>query len=196
MPALESPGPVRKLTILQRTVEELNGVAIAGISWGTNKKPFPEAPDSWFDGRTDWAGLDPSAISWPNTLIEASDLTEKIRQITQYYTRIRNMRCVRVVTGDGGNRSAGGGYTSTASNVDLTKITHTKESQPTIISNYFDIQSTTAISRGNLNNFILGMSQRYQILRPNILGDGGTEYRVAVCHASCHSSCHSSRGRR
>lgn len=196
MPNLENPGPVRKLTILQRTIEELNGVATPGIVWGTNNKPFPEAADSWFEGRTDWGGLDPNGISWDASLIDASDLTEKIRQITQYYTRIRNMRCVRVITGGGGNLPAGP-YTSTTQNVDLTRVAFTKDGvQPTIISNYFDIQSSSIISRGNVNNFILGMSQRYQILRPNILGDDGTTYKVSICHTSCHTSCHSSRGRR
>ena len=196
MPNLENPGPIRKLTILQRTIEELNGVATPGIVWGTNNKPFPEALDSWFEGRTDWGGLDPAGVSWTATLIEASDLTEKIRQITQYYTRIRNMRCVRVITGNGGNTPAGP-YTSTTQNVDLTRIAFTRDGQqPTIISNYFDIQSNSIIGRGNVNNFILGMSQRYQILRPNILGDDGTTYRINICHTSCHSSCHSSRSRR
>ena len=196
MPNLENPGPIRKLTILQRTIEELNGVATPGIVWGTNNKPFPEALDSWFEGRTDWGGLDPAGVSWTATLIEASDLTEKIRQITQYYTRIRNMRCVRVITGNGGNTPAGT-YTSTTQNVDLTRIAFTRDGQqPTIISNYFDIQSNSIIGRGNVNNFILGMSQRYQILRPNILGDDGTTYRINICHTSCHSSCHSSRSRR
>jgi hypothetical protein len=199
MPNLENPGPIRRLTIIQRTIEELNGVATAGVTWGTNNKPFPEAPGEWFGAANNWSGLDPASVDanyGALGLIEASGLTEAIRNITQYYTRIRNMRCVRVVTGNGGNRSAGGPYTSTASNIDLTRITHTTQSQPTIISNYFDIQSSSLINRGNINNFILGMSQRYQILRPNILGDNGTDYRVEVCHASCHSSCHSSRGRR
>lgn len=201
MPNLESPGPVKRLTIIQRTIEELNGVALPGITWGTNNKPFPEAPDSWFQGRTDWSGLDPVAVDanyGALGVIEASGLTEAIRNITQYYTRVRNMRCIRTISGDGGNKAnAGSPYTSTASNVDLTRITFTKDgAQPTIISNYFDIQSTYPISRGNLNNFILGMSQRYQILRSNILGDDGTSYKVTVCHASCHTSCHSSRGRR
>jgi hypothetical protein len=201
MPNLENPGPIRRLTIIQRTIEELNGAATAGIVWGTNNKPFPEAPDSWFEGPTSWAGLDPAVV---NTnygelgVIEASSLTEAIRLITQYYTRIRNMRCVRVITGGGGNRpNAGSPYTSTASNVDQTKMAFTKDGQqPTIISNYFDIQSSSLIYRGNVNNFILGMSQRYQLLRPNVLGDDGTSYKVSVCHASCHTSCHSSRGRR
>lgn len=200
MPNLENPGPIRRLTIIQRTIEELNGVATAGITWGTNNKPFPEAPNDWFGGANNWGGLDAAAVDanyGALGLVEASGLTESIRNITQYYTRIRNMRCVRVVTGNGGNKPvAGSPYSSTASNVDLTRITHTKESQVTIISNYFDIQESSLIYRGNINNFILGMSQRYQILRPNILGDNGTDYRVEVCHASCHSSCHSSRGRR
>lgn len=199
MPSLELPGPIRRLTIIQRTIEELNGVALSGITWGTNNKPFPEAPADWFDGANNWAGLDPTVVNnnyGALGVIEASALTEAIRNITQYYTRIRSMRCVRVITGSGGNRSAGGPYTSTASNIDLTRVTHTKESQATLISNYFDIQSTSVINRGNINFFILGMAQRYQILRPNILGDDGTSYRVEVCHASCHSSCHSSRGRR
>ena len=198
MPNLESPGPVRKLTIIQRAIEELNGVALPGITWGTNAKPFPEAPDYWFAGRTDWGGLDPIGQNnaFTDVTIEASNLTEKIRQMTQYYTRIRNMRCVRVITGGGGNTPAGP-YPNTTYNVDQTKIAFTADGQqPTIISNYFDIQSSYLISRGNLNNFILGMSQRYQILRPNILGDDGTTYNVSVCHTNCHSICHSSRGRR
>ena len=198
MPNLESPGPIRKLTIIQRTIEELNGVALPGIIWGTNAKPFPEAPAGWFAGRTDWGGLDPSAENngFSDTLIDASNLTEKIRQITQYYTRIRNMRCVRKITGAGGNKPSGP-YPDATFNVDQTKVAFTTDGQqPTIISNYFDIQSSYLISRGNLNNFILGMSQRYQILRPNILGDDGETYKVSVCHTSCHSSCHSSRGRR
>lgn len=198
MPNLESPGPVRRLTIVQRTIEELNGVALPGIVWGTNAKPFPEAPNSWFGGRTDWAGIDPvaqNATYGALGVIDASDLTESIRQITQYYTRVRNMRCVRVISGAGGNTS-NGPYPNTTYNVDQTKVAYTTVPQPTIISNYFDIQSTYPISRGNLNNFILGMSQRYQILRPNIAGDDGSTYKVSVCHTSCHSSCHSSRGRR
>ena len=43
MPALENPGPVRRLTIVQRTIEQINGVALRGITWGTNSQPFPEA---------------------------------------------------------------------------------------------------------------------------------------------------------
>lgn len=199
MPNLENPGPIRRLTIIQRTIEELNGAATAGITWGSNNKPFPEAPDEWFDGPNNWGGLDPAVVNdnyGALGLVEASSLTEAIRQITQYYTRIRNMRCVRVVTGGGGNTPAGPLTNPATQNVDLTRISHTKETQATIISNYFDIQSGSLIYRGNVNNFILGMSQRYQILRPNILGDNGTDYKVSVCHTSCHSSCHSSRGRR
>lgn len=200
MPSLENPGPVRRLTIVQRTIEQINGVARTGIVWGTNAKPFPEAEDSWFSGRNDWGGLDPNAVdSTYGSLgrIEADGLTESIRQIIQYYTRIRNMRCVRKVTGSGGNRPAAGSpYTSTSSNVDQTKIAFTTEEQPTVISNYFDIQANSVISRGNLNNFILGMSQTYQILRPNIAGSDGETYYKEVCHVSCHSSCHGSRGRR
>lgn len=199
MPNLENPGPIRRLTIIQRTIEELNGAALAGIVWGTNNKPFPEALNEWFEGPTNWGGLDPATVDanyGALGLIEASTLTEAIRNITQYYTRVRNIRCVRVITGNGGNTPAGP-YTSTTQNVDLTRIAFTRDGQqPTIISNYFDIQSSSLIYRGNINNFILGMSQRYQILRPNILGDDGTSYKISICHTSCHSSCHSSRGRR
>jgi len=199
MPSLESPGPIRRLTIVQRTIEQINGVARTGIVWGTNIKPFPEAEDGWFAHRTDWGGLDPVEVN--NNFgalgtIEADSLTEGIRLIIQYYTRIRNIRCVRKVTGGGGNRPAGP-YTATTSNVDLTRIANTADGiQATVINNYFDIQSNNIISRGNLNNFILNMSTVYQTLRPNILGDDGTTYYKEVCHVSCHSNCHSSRGRR
>jgi hypothetical protein len=199
MPALESPGPIRRLTIVQRTIEQINGVALNGIIWGTNSKPFPEAEDGWFAQRTDWAGLDPFSVD--SNLgglgrIEADGITEAIRNIIQYYTRIRNIRCVRKVTGGGGNR-AGGPYTSTASNVDLTRIANTADGQQaTIIFNYFDIQSGNTINRGNLNTFINSMSQVYSGLRQNILGQDGTEYYKEVCHVSCHSNCHNSRGRR
>lgn len=200
MPALENPGPVRRLTIIQRTVEQINGVARTGIIWGTNAKPFPEAEDGWFEGRTDWGGADPTVLN--NSLgalgtIEADGLTEYIRQVIEYYTRIRNMRCVRKVTGGGGNRPAPGSpYTSTSANYDQTKIAFTRDPQATTISNYFDIQSNNVISRGNLNNFILGMSQTYQVLRPNISGGDGETYYKEVCHVSCHNNCHNSRGRR
>jgi hypothetical protein len=199
MPALENPGPIRRLTIVQRTIEQINGVALRGITWGTNAKPFPEAETGWFAQRTDWGGLDPASVDagyGALGLIEADGVTEGIRQIIQYYTRIRNIRCVRKVTGGGGNRAAGP-YTSTASNVDLTRIANTADGeQATVINNYFDIQSNNIISRGNLNNFILNMSTIYQVLRPNILGDDGTTYYKEVCHVSCHSNCHNSRGRR
>jgi hypothetical protein len=199
MPALESPGPVRRLTIVQRTIEQINGVALRGITWGTNSTPFPEAETGWFAHRNDWGGLDPVTVN--NNLgalgrIEADGITEAIRNIIQYYTRIRNIRCVRKVTGGGGNLAAGP-YTTTNSNVDLTRIAVTADGeQATIINNYFDIQSNNTINRGNLNNFILNMSTIYQVLRPNILGDDGTTYYKEVCHVSCHSNCHNSRGRR
>ena len=201
MPQLENPGPIRRLTIVQRTIEQINGVARQGIVWGTNSKPFPEAETGWFAARTDWAGLDPVSVNsgfGGLGTIEADTLTEGVRGIVQYYTRIRNIRCVRKVTGGGGNRPAPGSpYTSTASNVDLTRIAITADGeQPTTINNYFDIQANSIISRGNLNNFILSMSQVYQTLRPNILGDDGTTYYKEVCHVSCHSNCHNSRGRR
>ena len=197
MPSLESPGPVRRLTIIQRTIEEINGTAL-NMSWGTNKKPFPEAPDWWFGGRTDWSGLDPAAVDANYGAlgrIEASGLTEAVRNITQYYTRVRNMRCVRKITGNGGNAPAGP-YPDTSYDVDQTKVAFTNTPQATTISNYFDVQSDTIINRGNLNNFILGMSTRYQILRSNIDGDDATTYKVSVCHTNCHNNCHSSRGRR
>lgn len=198
MPALENPGPIRRLTIVQRIVEQMNNTAKTGIVWGTNVKPFPEAEDSWFSGRTDWAGLDPASLDatyGPLGTIEADGLTENIRVIAEFYSRIRQMRCVRKVTGGGGNRPAGP-YTSTQSNFDRTRIAFTNAQQTLNPSNYYDIQAFNIISRGNLNNYIIGLSTQYGTLRGNIAGDDGETYYKEVCHVSCHNNCHNSRGRR
>jgi hypothetical protein len=202
MPQLENPGPVRRLTIVQRTIEQVNGVVNAPgtVIWGTNVKPFPEAPTEWFAHPTNWGGLDPVSVDATGSLgtgrVEADSVTEGIRQIVQYYSRIRSMRAVRKVTGGGGNAAAGP-YTSTASNVDLIRTANTADGQQvTLINDYRDIQSGNIINRSNLNQFILNMSSTVAQQKNNILGQDGNDYYVEVCHVSCHNNCHNSRGRR
>lgn len=170
--------------------------ARAGISWGTNNKPFSQMPTSYFGGpynsppaRSSYASDD--TIGSAGGLITASTLRNGLVGATTNWTHLRNMRARRFYNSQGTYYLQ---YDQTA------KAYQTTGQRQAIAAPGIPTLGPTAggliyigsdAANTGLEEYFARLRSAYYTRRDSyILRD------VYVCHYSCHSNCHGSRGRR
>lgn len=183
--------PINAQNIVDRFADYVVATGNAGISWGTNAKPFSEMPDATFGGTTSGRAIGITGSNVSATPITGSTIYNALNAETQTYSNIRNLRARLNVTGGGGNT----GSRPTAGIVyDQTAVAHlsTAYRQSQINATNPNVSSGNVISASNLETLFDRLrtiySSNYRATTQTITID--------VCHASCHSNCHSSRGRR
>lgn len=189
---------VRNSNVVDRWEDYVADAARTGVSWGLNRKPFSQAPDSWFGGN--YNGLPArTAYSSDNmvgdtgTIITASTLRDGLIAATSNWTHLRNMRARRYYNSQGRNILQ---YDNTAKAYQTTGERLTIASPgipvngPTNNPSYLITIGSNSSNTG-LEEYLAQLREAYYVIRDN------TVDRISyVCHYSCHYSCHGSRGRR
>lgn len=186
--------PITKQNIVDRFADYVQGSANSGISWGTNVYPFPEfSHGGIFGGPVSGKGMEVNGDSIGTNgygEITAQNIYDTLITETYRFTKIRKMRALLFVTGDGGNS----GSRPTAGYVyDQTAVAYMNDGYLQGVSAGRDnVYGGNIITAGGLENMFSNMRASYNSLRENSAGTWETQ----VCHASCHNNCHGSRGRR
>ena len=190
---------VNRANVLLRWEDWVANYARRDLVWGTEEKPFAEAPDDWFGGRRDspprsgaysyqtWLGSSTSSI------IQATRVRTALIDMTTKWTHMKNMRARR--------------YYNSQGTVSIQIDTTAKAYQPTSTRSAIAAPSVPSlgprepnvITRGSTywryNN---GLEEYFEKLRVRYVArrEAATDKEITVCHYSCHYSCHTSRGRR
>tara|TARA_B110000259_G_scaffold8816_1_gene9713 strand:+ start:1386 stop:1967 length:582 start_codon:yes stop_codon:yes gene_type:complete len=186
---------VSRSNVRQRWEDYVADAARAGISWGYNRKPFSQAPNSWFGGnynsppaRSSYAS--DNTVGSSGGIIYASTLRNGLTQATRNWTHLRRMRAVRYIN------SQGTYYLQVDSQAKAYQTTSVRANVTAAIP-------TNGPNAGNLitigsDSSNTGLEEYFARLRASYYNvQNSRVYRRAnVCHYSCHSSCHGSRGRR
>lgn len=187
--------PIEEQNIVNRFADYVVATANAGISWGTNNKPFSEMPDSYFGGTTSGTSIAISGSNIYNDPINATSIYNAFVSETNRYTRIRNMQAKLNVTGDGGNLPLGPRTPETPGIlIDTTAVAHMSGGYQQNIGS----PSNGGVAAGNQIS-VSNIQQLFTNLRNSYNSARGTTQTITidVCHANCHSNCHSSgRSRR
>ncbi len=186
--------PVERQNIVDRFADYVVATANSGISWGTNAYPFSECDFTGiFGGPTSGKGIEVvggSIGAGPSGEITAQNIYDTLIAETYRYTRIRTIRCLLFVTGDGGNT---GSRPTPGYVYDQTAIANLNTNYlQSVTSGRDDVLSGNVVTVSGLEAMFDSMRANYNSARGNSAGT----WTTTVCHASCHSSCHSSRGRR
>ncbi len=183
--------PINAQNIVDRFADYVTATANAGITWGTNSKPFTEMPDATFGGTTSGRAISITGTNVSATPITASTIYNTLCAESQTYSNIRNLNARLNVTGGGGNTgtrpTAGIVYNNTA-------VAHlnTGYRQTQINATNPSVSTGNAISSANLETLF----DRLRTIYSSNYRATTQTVQIDVCHASCHSNCHSSRGRR
>lgn len=188
---------VNRANVLLRWEDWVASYARAGLVWGTESKPFAEAPNDWFGGRRD---SPPSLSAYSvqtllgsstSSVIVASVVRDALINMTTQWTHMKNMRARR--------------YYNSQGTVSIQIDTTAKAYQPTSTRSSVAVYPTPSlgpirgvpITRGAYYNNN-GLEEYFERLRGQYITRRGqaTDKEITVCHYSCHYSCHSSRGRR
>ncbi len=187
--------PVSGTNVTDRFNAIVMPTVTSGINYGTNAKPFPEAPNSFFGGSTSpGTGLD-----FSNTLsgeINAADLISVMETLTGTVTNIRSANFKLNLTSSGSapyNVSAGPRTGSPGIIENVTGKSYLSTSYRQTISISSGPASEDLITRNSIQTDVLSACRdAYAVAASNT----AIMPTVNVCHASCHSSCHNSRSRR
>ncbi len=183
--------PINAQNIVDRFADYVTATANAGITWGTNSKPFTEMPDATFGGTTSGRAISITGTNVSATPITASTIYNTLCAESQTYSNIRNLNARLNVRGGGGNTgtrpTAGIVYNNTA-------VAHlnTGYRQTQINATNPSVSTGNAISSANLETLF----DRLRTIYSSNYRATTQTVQIDVCHASCHSNCHSSRGRR
>jgi len=186
--------PVDDVNIANRFGDFVALSANDNIIWGTNAYPTSGADvitSTVFGGNT--SGRSPTItgalIKNGNAKINASNLTNALRNETAAYLSIRKLRAKLNVTGDGGNS----GSRPTAGVIfDQTSKAYLNATYLKTLGNVSGAPTAgTPVSSSSLETYFSNLRSAYTTARDDV-----ETIQRNVCHASCHSSCHSSRGRR
>lgn len=183
--------------VVDRWEDYVAEAARAGIVWGRNRKPFSQAPNSWFGGnynsppgRTSYSS-DTMVGSRYNTIV-ASTVRNGLINATRNWTHLRRMRARRYYNSQGRNILQ---YDSTQKTYQTTGV-RVSISTPSIPTNG-PLNNGWLITRGSdgsntgMEEYLARMRSAYYTRQNQSVS------RIAyVCHYSCHYSCHGSRGRR
>lgn len=193
MPQLTPETEINATNIINRFAEYVQASANADIVWGTNVLPS-ELPASYFGGDTGGKAIDTGTINTDGVVNGSAVIADKVWNAlineTTRFTRIRNLRAVLFVDGDGGNTGSRG---TPGIVYDDTQMAHLSNAYDQTLNtpNRADIYQGNLITAAGLETFFASLQTQYLVARANT---AYIEYHV--CHASCHSSCHGSRGRR
>ena len=187
---------VSRSNVRQRWEDYVADAARAGISWGLNRKPFSQAPNSWFGGnynsppaRSSYAS--DNTIGSSGGLITASTLRNGLVGATTNWTHLRNMNARRYYNYQGSYQLQ---YNSTAKAYQTTSV-RAAIAAPGIPTNGPNAGNLITIgsdaSNTGLEEYFARLRSAYYTRR-----DQAVARYAYVCHYSCHSSCHGSRGRR
>ena len=190
---------VNRANVWRRWEDWVAALAKISVTWGTNAKPFAEAPDAWFGGST--ASLPATAaysseanLGDANGIITAATVRTGLIAATTDWTHMRNMRARRYYNYQGTAQSQ--------QNLGPTKAYQPLANRQAIST---PVIPTAGPSSGNLitegasaavNG--TGMEEYFENCRNAYIAKRDVEFEnsITVCHYSCHSSCHGSRGRR
>lgn len=200
---------VNSQNIVNRYSDFVTYSANDGILWGTNNNPtygtYEIFADSVFGGSTGGIpiSINGSSIVGPNGQITAASIVNTLLNETNRYTLIRTGRVRLIVTGGGGNKSAGGPIANPAGVVfDQTAVFY---AHPTSVGPAGTITSSQINSLASQSGLVSGglittntLEAFFYLLRDQFLAirNAVTLYDSSVCHSSCHTSCHGSRSRR
>jgi hypothetical protein len=186
---------VSRSNVRQRWEDYVADAARAGISWGYNRKPFSQAPNSWFGGnynsppaRSSYAS--DNTVGTSGGIIYSWQLRNGLVAATRNWTHLRRMRAVRYINSQGtyylqvDNQAKAYQTTSVTANV-TAAIPTNGPNLGNLITKGSDSSNT-------------GLEEYFARLRASYynLQNSRVYRRANVCHYSCHSSCHGSRGRR
>lgn len=187
---------VRRDNVRQRWEDYVADEARASVVWGLNRKPFGEAPNSWFGGN--YNGLPArSSYASDNTigsaggLITASTLRNGLISATTNWTHLRNMRALRYYNSQGTYYLQ---YDSTQKTYQTTSV-RANIATPSIPTLGPTAGGLIYIGSDGSNT---GLEEYFARLRDgyrNVRNSSVTR-AAYVCHYSCHNNCHGSRGRR
>jgi hypothetical protein len=186
--------PVDDVNIANRFGDFVATSANDNIIWGTNAYPTSGADvitSTIFGGST--SGRTPTItgalIKNGDNQINASNLTNALRNETAAYLSIRKLRAKLNVTGVGGNA----GTRPTAGVIfDQTNKAYLNSSYLNVLGNVSGAPGAgNPVSSSSLETYFSNLRTAYTTSRDDV-----EEVTRNVCHASCHSSCHGSRGRR
>lgn len=169
--------PISAGNILSRFEDYVQQAANAGVVWGTNNKPFPEFPDGYFGGTT--GGKTTEATGFNSEVVTADDIFNTLLAETVKYTRLRNLRAIKNMAGQGVI-------------YDATAKAHLNSSYDLSVSTTQTVSSGQEISSTGLEAQLDAFRTAY-----NAAAQSNTvTVQIDVCHSSCHNSCHGSRSRR
>ena len=186
--------PVDDVNIANRFGDFVAASANDSIVWGTNAFPTSGSDvitSTVFGGSTSGR---PSVITGTlikngNAKINASNLTNALRNETAAYLSIRNLRAKLNVTGGGGNS---GSSPTAGVTFDQTKKAYLNGTYLLTLGSVAGAPSAgTSVQSTSLETYFSNLRSAYTTARDDVV-----EIQRDVCHASCHSSCHGSRGRR
>jgi hypothetical protein len=220
--------PISKAGIVGRYNDFVADTANAGISWGSNAKPTVvyggvtynriRSTDEATAVAGSTAGLgDTSSTVLAGTVIDASDIYDKLSAATLVYTNLRNIQAIFYIQGAGGNSGSistptgytystqlqisnaygytvtDGGYNVSAVTAKSHLATSTRRTDISINdASTYSLETGDTVNDTNLESFFQHMQDRYVVWQ-DLLYDTFVNW---TCHTSCHNSCHSSRGRR
>ena len=151
---------VSRSNVRQRWEDYVADAARAGISWGYNRKPFSQAPNSWFGGnynsppaRSSYAS--DNTVGSSGGIIYASTLRNGLTQATRNWTSVRANDTAAIPTNgpNAGNLITIG---SDSSNTGL------EEYFARLRASYYNVQNSRVYRRANVCHY--------------------------SCHSSCHGS--------
>jgi len=188
---------VNRANVLLRWEDWVANYARSSLVWGTEAKPFAEAPNDWFGGRRD---SPPSSSAYSSqtslgsstsSVIVASVVRTGLINMTSLWTHMKNMRARR--------------YYNSQGTVSIQIDTTAKAYQPTSTRRSISVPAVPSlgptrsgvITKGAYSNNT-GLEEYFERLRGSYITrrNTATDKEITVCHYSCHYSCHSSRGRR
>lgn len=187
---------VSRSNVRLRWQDYVAAAARSGIAWGYNRKPFSQAPNSWFGGNYN-SPPSASAYASDNTVgssggvITASTLRNGLVGATTNWTHLRNMNARRYYNRQGSNQLQ---YNSTQKAYQTTSVRATIAT-PSIPSSGPTAGGIIRIGSDGSNT---GLEEYFSRLRSAYYTrrNQAVARYAYVCHYSCHYSCHSSRGRR
>lgn len=190
--------PISASNIIARFNSIVTATVNSGISYGTNSKPFPECPSSYFGGDTGGVGDETGGLSG---VIDAADLIDKAVAVTSSFTNVRNARFRLRLTATGwypynASRGPRGGTNQLPGIIeDVSGKAHLQSSWAAGVGGVDggDVSSGEAITKSSIQSQLFINCRAAYSLAAASTYDTPV---VDVCHSSCHSSCHRSRSRR
>jgi hypothetical protein len=169
--------------IVDRFADYVTATASAGISWGTNAKPFADFPAGYLGGTTAGRpiGITGATISPTGGTITASAIYSTLVNETAQYTSIRRLRAILHLTGSGDQ------FDQTA----VAYLSYGAFGLSIGSPANAGVSAGSTITSSGLESLFNNLRSSYSTARADTV-----TLTITICHTSCHSSCHGARGRR